>query len=423
MNILVIGNGFDLAHGLPTRYTDFLEWIKAEYALYVDLREQHSDVPECNVNWAICASPSKIKVNHLRCREKQLEVWECISKNFWVDYFLNCSRYLKENWIDFEKEISDIVQSIDSDMRGKKFDGQIDELSKKCLRDGFLYKGMEALFTIDGKQGGKQNISFRELRDILYEDLNRCIRVLEIYLAEYVDKIEIQEKSPDIDAIEIDHVLSFNYTNTFSKLYKATGRIGEDETNIFDYIHGKADTDNTIKSSNMVVGIDEYLSDDRKNKDIEFIAFKKFYQRIHKQTGCQYKEWLDEIKQDYLNHLHRLEKVNHMEQRYFPDDIHRMFNEFSISALKDEKCPIHNLYIFGHSLDITDKDILRDLILNDNVHTTIFYLNKDVMGQQIANLVKVIGQDELIKRTGGGTKTIEFRQQQDMVPITDMGIN
>ena len=24
MNILVIGNGFDLAHGLPTKYTDFL---------------------------------------------------------------------------------------------------------------------------------------------------------------------------------------------------------------------------------------------------------------------------------------------------------------------------------------------------------------------------------------------------------------
>ena len=37
------------------------------------------------------------------------------------------------------------------------------------------------------------------------------------------------------------------------------------------------------------------------------------------------------------------------------------------------------------------------------------------MGQQIANLVKVIGQDELIRRTGGSTKTIEFRLQQDMI--------
>ena len=70
-----------------------------------------------------------------------------------------------------------------------------------------------------------------------------------------------------------------------------------------------------------------------------------------------------------------------------------------------------------YSLDITDKDILRNLILNDNVYTTIFYHNKDVMGQQIANLVKVIGQDELIRRTGGSTKTIEFKQQQPMIHI------
>lgn len=28
---------------------------------------------------------------------------------------------------------------------------------------------------------------------------------------------------------------------------------------------------------------------------------------------------------------------------------------------------------------------------------------------------KVIGQDELIRRTGGSTKTIEFKLQQDMV--------
>ena len=65
-------------------------------------------------------------------------------------------------------------------------------------------------------------------------------------------------------------------------------------------------------------------------------------------------------------------------------------------------------------MDVTDGDILRELILNDNVHTTIFYLNKNVMGQQIANLVKVIGQDELIRRTGGSKKTIEFKEQAKM---------
>lgn len=34
MNILMIGNGFDLAHGLPTRYKDFLEFGKKLSAIY-----------------------------------------------------------------------------------------------------------------------------------------------------------------------------------------------------------------------------------------------------------------------------------------------------------------------------------------------------------------------------------------------------
>ena len=69
-------------------------------------------------------------------------------------------------------------------------------------------------------------------------------------------------------------------------------------------------------------------------------------------------------------------------------------------------------------MDVTDKDILRDLILNDNVYTTIFYPYKDELGRKIANLVKVIGQEELIRRTGGSTKTIEFKLQKPMVRRT-----
>lgn len=63
-------------------------------------------------------------------------------------------------------------------------------------------------------------------------------------------------------------------------------------------------------------------------------------------------------------------------------------------------------------MDVTDKDILRDLILNDNVYTTIFYPDKDELGRKIANLVKVIGQDELIRRTGRSTKTSDHQQRK-----------
>lgn len=83
---------------------------------------------------------------------------------------------------------------------------------------------------------------------------------------------------------------------------------------------------------------------------------------------------------------------------------------------KDKSYRIHNLYIFGHSLDVTDKDILKMFICNDNVQTKIFYYrenedDKRALGKLIKNLILMMGQDELIKRTGGVNKTIEFIPQ------------
>lgn len=75
----------------------------------------------------------------------------------------------------------------------------------------------------------------------------------------------------------------------------------------------------------------------------------------------------------------------------------------------------HEVHIFGHSLDVTDKDVLRDLILSPYAETTIYYFDNDDLGKKITNLVKVIGPDELVKKTGGSTKTITFKQQADMI--------
>ena len=197
--------------------------------------------------------------------------------------------------------------------------------------------------------GKISKITYKGLRDELLKDLNRLIRILEIYLCSYVETIPCNEILPDIQNICADKIISFNYTDTYRKLYD------QNKMADYDFIHGKTVKVRSVEENDMVLGIDEYLSKKRKNKDLEFIAFKKFYQRIYKQTGCRYKEWLKEDGR--YNYLH--EKDRH-------------------------------LFIFGHSLDVTDKDILRELILHDRVDTTIFYFNKDDLGSKIANLVRVI---------------------------------
>lgn len=372
MNILLIGNGFDLAHGLQTKYIHLLEWIKAEYALYVNLSDLGADIvtkmkDQVSVDWAIITYPSNTEV--MKQEEKlQLEIWNCINNNFWIDYFLNNPMYHKENWIDFEYEISSIIRIINKDLQEVGLNSNLISSSNIFLNEYFMNSTYEMLFTPEIDR--KPDISYAKLRDILLDHLNRLIRVLEIYLTEYIEKMEINLESEDILNVDFDKVLSFNYTNTYEKVY------GKGNVIDYDYIHGKADKYNTIETNNMVLGIDEYLPDERKSKEVEFIAFKKYFQRIYKETGCKYREWVDEIQ-----------KNKHVS---------------------------HNLYIFGHSLDETDKDVLKSLILCDGVKTHIYYLDKYVFGQQIANLVKIIGKDELIRRTAGSTKSIEFIKQKDM---------
>lgn len=388
MNILLIGNGFDLAHGLPTKYKDFLDFIKViKQIIEIDSKE--------NINQVDCLDTNpEIMIRLLSAINnifKQRRMWdELIGENIWIEYFLQCDMYQKENWIDFESEISNVIQDLDYDIFSSKeksnINNNVEDLSNAFLNKkyGKYTYSVSVINEFIGKCSSEL-ISFKTIRDKLLNDLNKFIRAFEIYLTDYIGKIKCSAISPDLKDILIVkdnsqetlgcNILSFNYTNTCQRVYLNSLNI--DLEKYIDYIHGKADINNTIESNNMVLGIDEYLPENRRNKDIEFIAFKKFYQRIYKGTGCEYKRWVDQIREN--------ENID------------------------------HELYIFGHSLDVTDGDVLRDLILNDNVYTTIFYLNKDVMGQQIANLVKVIGQDELIRRTGGRTKTIEFKQQQDMM--------
>ena len=70
------------------------------------------------------------------------------------------------------------------------------------------------------------------------------------------------------------------------------------------------------------------------------------------------------------------------------------------------------MYIFGHSLDNTDGDILRELILRENIRTKVFYFEEDQFHQQIINLIKVIKQDNVIEKVYGKSPTIVFEKQK-----------
>lgn len=210
MNILVIGNGFDLAHGLPTKYGDFLKFVEVIRQVLntkgeeIDWKDIHLEIKEL------------IKINMENVRNNifsQEQIWrELLEENFWIEYFLQYPMYQKENWIDFESEISNVIQSIDFDMKNNnlKLDDD-DSIVSNFYIEKFFHKRLPAAVLDFGED--IQVITFREMRDVLYQDLNKLTRAFEIYLCEYVGKIESVKISKEIKSLGIDHVLSFNYSH------------------------------------------------------------------------------------------------------------------------------------------------------------------------------------------------------------------
>lgn len=379
----MIGNGFDLEHELPTKYTQFLEFVtrfKYAYLSANSVPKRLHDIKDTYLKKIFEDPESKDRVVALHTFTEN---------NVWINYFEKVYKehlINKENWIDFESEISSVIQAMDG-----------------------LIKYYESIETGANKNKSLENYYKKRLSDIinvhelkaetiksyipkLLEDLNKLIGALEIYIWDYVGSKKLKYYNPDIEKIHPSKVFSFNYSDTYRKMY-AYNRKGID----YSFIHGMAtnnirsfigkidDSEEAIEnciqqnaeSNNMVLGIDEYLSEYRRSDEIEFIAFKKYYQRIYKKAGNEYKKWLQQIDENVK------------------------------AGRKEENI----LYIFGHSLDVTDGDVLREFINHENLKTVIFYRNKEQLGQQIANLVKILKSDAVIEKVYGNNPTIIFQQQ------------
>lgn len=90
MNILMIGNGFDLAHGLPTKYTDFLEFATVMHQV-VDV-----GVPNNKIDYGKLL-PEMVKLIKENMDTMNKDEWkDLIYDNFWVKYFLWSPLYQKE---------------------------------------------------------------------------------------------------------------------------------------------------------------------------------------------------------------------------------------------------------------------------------------------------------------------------------------
>lgn len=352
MNVLIIGNGFDLAHGLPTGYNDFLDFSKIVKQIYTYDKQKIAEF--CSEHLEKIAFPKYVKdeiyktfqtrdVEHNAYLE---EYAERLDDNIWYEYFLKIieGKLIKGvNWIDFESEIRDIIKYFDeTEVDISENYEIITNRLDMTLRNGEFTKYESKLSIFDELLLQKKMIHFsiKDVRKRLYQDLRRLTRALEIYISHFVSKIECKV-NPKIKQMNVDHVVSFNYSNTFSRIY--------DDRVPVTYIHGEAfdkaylpsdkDYDLGLKKCNLVLGIDEYWENDNdiytKNK---YTIFKKFAQRIVFGTGEENNLWYSQMQDNYEREKNLVMNSS------------RIFRAYS------------SISVFGHSLDVTDKDILGKYI-------------------------------------------------------------
>ena len=250
--VLILGNGFDLAHDLPTKYSDFLEFCQRVNTIWTyrwdgNTEQIIKDFEENWIkNWGINSTIKegilaafigrKIEPNDdgstkITSDNVDLsEIHDCLHDNVWYDYFLELREkgaIQGENWIDFESEIRFIIKSIDENTLLltdywediiKKFKGSPENLKLKIFEEK-----LKLTEYVRRKTKSEDHIpTIRDFREKAFADLERLIKTFELYLITFVEKIPIDKKQPEISDITPDYVITFNYTNTYEKIYNKT---------------------------------------------------------------------------------------------------------------------------------------------------------------------------------------------------------
>ena len=377
MDVLVLGNGFDLSHNLPTTYLCFLK--VTEYLSNNTLKEGltigeifNSVKDECPQIKNSYNEYQSVYDNLVLDFEKIVQLSDKCVDNMWWNYFKHT--YNKNvGWIDFENEISVVIEKINCFFEKNSTPNRGFDLKKatnsiasyfqffvkesnpyeyQSLHEGVMlyncsYK-YNSEYIIKRDHERTAEIDRRKIAIKLFDLLKDFADILNIYFEIFVDNTIEELKKANLIVEndiykEFEYVVTYNYTKTFEKIYNKS----------VAHIHG-------VINQIIVLGINPDHNDEI-DGDLTFIDFKKYYQRVVNGTDLDYLKILIEMKE-----------------------------------LTEKKHQV-SLSIVGHSLDITDQDTLKELFDASN-DIRIYYHKKEKIPEYVQNLIRFFGKtkfDEL----------------------------
>lgn len=262
--LVIIGNGFDLAHGLKTSYADFLEWYKKDYIDNIKCKWiRQCDDGLCKIDF------TGSKSNEVRFDD--IPTFDAFCKDYFETntykiYSLEKSillsrieqEYKNKGWVDIENDYYQLLKEIilgdnyryNKIEKVKELNNQLELLKKKLI---------EYLCKIESNA---QKCNKLGINSIISSSIN---------IVHDLDSRFSNIKSEESQEIEPENIiiLNFNYTNTI-KLY-----FEENEVDIL-HIHGSLTYPESI-----IFGYGDEFDDDYKeisnaNENEYLLNFKSF---------------------------------------------------------------------------------------------------------------------------------------------------
>ena len=388
-DVLIIGNGFDLYHKLPTRYTDFLFLAKNWEYFYKKYKENRTEIeqssPRDTMPFQVALDNGKLTFKSLDdfadhaevMDENKIYKFSTYLGNLWMKYFIEID-YDKEKWIDFETEIENVLVVIES-----FFSEDISQCAGRTIK-AILNPQKYKIISFLIREAGCIPVTFEQIKreqineciyggakerllETLRNQLDELIEAIHIYMDEFVGYIKPLYYSEQINTLKDINILNFNYTYTYKTIYR------DEHFNEWHFVHG------SLADNNLVLGIPDSTFDEK----IDYVYFQKYFQRIQKRTGAFYLDWI-------------------------PKSI-------------DGHLPSHqiSIYIMGHSLGMTDKGILeRFFTAEESVKNIyIYYHNQDSYEKLVIALIEMFDKEFVIDQTGKGR--IQFVELKPEVKIDE----
>lgn len=366
MDIVMLGNGFDLHFKLPTTYLCFLktaELIKKEGSTKTSIGNIFEKIEdECKTIKDSRAQYKEVYDNYIFNDEEINELKRMrsiVNTNPWFKYFINT--YNKDiGWIDFEKEIVKVLDEmvLFLERLSKNHRSTFSERNNTVIKFDFFYTIQQynpTLFKINDEYLDYSNsfqIKKEKILETFFDKLKELSEALKIYLKIFVDNplnamIENDIINADFGFDDASFVVTFNYTNTFEQLYTKV-------QNVF-HIHGNND-------NRIILGINNDEHDEIDDIDTTLIMFKKYYQRALYKTDLEYIELIKMLKEQ-------------------SSDTYDAFNTELV-----------RLFVMGHSLDISDKDVIENLFWSAD-EIIIYHHSEEALASYIKNLVSIFGKE------------------------------